>query len=271
MRVPHPLLVVSQHPLDLAVANPEHEKILKRGSGTWDYWRIQNPLVRPDLKGYLLQHSLRFDMRNTFELMDSAGGPEEQRARYEALRNRSIYYDPDFQDCWNIENLRGINFENVDLTDAMLAFADLSGANLRNANLQGANLQETVLKDVDLTNSNLEDAVLRNTMFANTNLTLAKGLLSCRHMGRSPVDHATVHKSTNLPDDFLLGCVLTTLQIRAAELSKPGIEGTEVAEIAERIRKLADQPFQYIQYTSCFISYANEDTDFATKLHGDLR
>jgi hypothetical protein len=76
------------------MANPEHEKILKRGLPAWNRWRRENPLVRPDLKGHLLQHSLRFDMRNTFELMDSAGGPEEQRERYQALKDGSIYYDP---------------------------------------------------------------------------------------------------------------------------------------------------------------------------------
>jgi hypothetical protein len=77
-----------------------------------------------------------------------------------------------------------------------------------------------------------------------------------------------VHKSVQLPDDFLLGCGLTTLQIRSAKLSQPELEGPQVAEIAEKIRNLGDQP---LQYTSCFISYAEEDTDFATQLHGDLR
>jgi uncharacterized protein YjbI with pentapeptide repeats len=251
------------------MANPEHEEILKRGAAAWNMWRIQNPFVKPDLKGHLLEHDLRFAMHNTFQLMDSAGGPEEQRERYEALNNGSIYYDSYFSDCWSITDLRGINFKNVDLTDAKLILADLSKADLSNANLQGARLEGTVLKDANLTNSNLKGAVLGNTTFANTDLTHAKGLLSCHHYRPSPVDNATVHKSDNLPDDFLLGCGLTILQIRGAELSKPGLERAQVAEIVEKLRKLVDQPLKYM--SSCFISYAKEDTDFATQLHGDLR
>jgi TIR domain/Pentapeptide repeats (9 copies) len=251
------------------MANPEHQKILNRGVAAWNTWRKETPLVRPDLNGHILQHSLRFDMSSTRDLMDSViGGAEERRECYEALKNGSIYRDSYWRDCWSIQDLRRINFENLDLTGAHLIFADLSEADLRNATLQQANLQHTVLKDANLTNANLEGAVLENTTFANTDLTRAKGLLSCRHIRPSPVDPATVHKSANLPQDFLLACGLSILDIRIAEISKPGLAVAQVAEIAENIRKLAEQP---IQCTSCFISYSSEDTDFADRLYDDLR
>ena len=119
-------------------------------------------------------------------------GTEEARKCSQALKDDSIYYDPYWEDCWRIQLLRGINFENADLTDAKLILADLSEADLKNADLEGANLQRTVLKDASLTNANFEGAVLGNTKFTNTDLTRAKGLWSCRHRGPSPVDAATV-------------------------------------------------------------------------------
>jgi hypothetical protein len=251
------------------MANPKHEEILNRGVAAWNTWRKENPLVRPDLNGHLLQHQLRFDMRyGTRDLMDWMSGTEEARKCYQALQDGSIYHDSYWEDCWRIQDLRGINFENADLTEAKLILADLSEADLKNADLGGANLQRTVLKDASLTNANLERAVLGNTKFTSTDLTRAKGLLSCRHIDPSPVDAATVHKSANLPQDFLLACGLSILDIRTAEISKPGLEAVQVAEIADNILKLVEQPFQC---PSCFISYSTEDIDFADQLYDDLR
>ena len=71
-------------------------------------------------------------------------GTEEARKCSQASKDDSIYYDPYWEDCRRIQLLRGINFENADLTDAKLILADLSEADLKNADLEGANLQRTV-------------------------------------------------------------------------------------------------------------------------------
>ena len=127
------------------MANPKHEEILNHGVAAWNTWRKENPLVRPDLSGHLLQHQFRFDIRyGTRDLMDWMSGTEEARKCSQALKDDSIYYDPYWEDCWRIQLLRGINFENADLTDAKLILADLSEADLKNADLEGANLQRTV-------------------------------------------------------------------------------------------------------------------------------
>lgn len=247
------------------MANPEHEEILTRGVAAWNSWRVHNWRVRPELRSHALRHELLGVIPR--DLMDGLSN-EERREAWQAYHNGSLYYDDQWKANWSIKDLRGINFKNVDLADAKLIIADLSDANLSNADLQGANLQDTILKDADLTNANLEGAVLGNTKFANTNLTLAKGLLSCRHIKPSYIDLATIHKSSNLPQDFLLGCGLNILDIRIAEISKPGLAPAQIAEMADNIRKFADQPFQS---TSCFISYSKEDTDFANQLYDDLR
>src|SRR5262245_60762801 len=197
------------------MANLEHQEILNRGVAPWNAWRKENPLIRPELNGLLLEHPLRFDMRyGTRDLMDWMSDAEERKECYHALNDGSIYYDSNWEYCWGIRYLRVINFKNVDLSGAELILADLSDADLTNADLRGANLQNTVLKDANLTDANLERALLGNTKFANTDLRRAEGLLSCRHISPSPVDLATVHKSAKLPQDFLLACGLSPMDIR---------------------------------------------------------
>lgn len=251
------------------MANPEHERILNHGVAAWNTWRKENLLMRPELKGLLLKHNLRFDMRHgTRDLMDWMGDAEERRKCYQALEDGSIYYDSYWEDCWSIHDLRKINFDNANLSNAELILADLSEADLKYADLREANLQRTVLKDANLTDANLERALLGETRFTNTDLTRTMGLLSCRHARPSLVDPATIHRSSGLPEDFLLACGLSPLDIRIAEISTPGLAAAQVRDVAENIRQLVDQP---ARRTSCFISYSSEDEEFATRLYDDLR
>jgi hypothetical protein len=97
-----PVAVAPQLPW-IAMANPKHEEILNHGVAAWNTWRKENPLVRPDLSGNLLQHQLRFDMRyGTRDLMDWMSGTEEARMCSQALKDDSIYYDPYWEDCWEL-------------------------------------------------------------------------------------------------------------------------------------------------------------------------
>jgi Pentapeptide repeats (8 copies) len=200
------------------MANPEHEEILNQGVAAWNKWRDNvrwrrnDPHDRLELNGHLLRHPLRFPTweNNNRDLMDGLND-EERREAFEALTNESIYYNTYWRDIWGIADLRGINFENVNLAGSTMILADLSGANLRHADLRGINLEEAILRDANLSNANFEGAVLGKTTFSNTDLSFAKGLLSCRHMRPSFVDPSTIHKSYELPQDFLLECGLSTL------------------------------------------------------------
>src|SRR5438876_11668145 len=87
-----------------------------------------------------------------------------------------------------------------DLFKAELFKADLagdkaSGANLYQANLEDANLLGANLQGVNLRDANLRTASLGFTVFGNTNLTGARGLDTCQHLGPSVVDHQTIAKS----------------------------------------------------------------------------
>jgi hypothetical protein len=251
------------------VANPEHLSILKQGVEAWNIWRRKNPLIRPELNGYMLEHDLRFNMAyGTRDLMDWQYDAEERKKCYEALKDGSIHYDSYWEDCWSIRNLRGIDFESADLSNAELILSDLSEANLKSADLRAANLRGAVLKDAALNDANLEGMLLGNTRFANTDLTRAKGLSCCRHFAPSPIDPSTVHKSAKLPEDFLLACGLSPLDILKAEITLPGLAPIHVADIAGKMRKLIERP---MGYASCFISHSSKDKAFADQLYDDLR
>ncbi len=68
----------------------------------------------------------------------------------------------------------GANLEpQVDLTDAVLSFADLSFADLTGADLTGATLHLTFLPNADLTDADLTDATLTNAALDHADLTNA--------------------------------------------------------------------------------------------------
>ena len=131
-------------------------------------------------------------------------------------------------------NLRGAKLVRALLSEANLGSADLTGANLSNANLSGADLRSARLID---------------TIFGNTNLTDAKGLATCKHMGPSIVDNSTLAQSGGLPLAFLRGCGLPD-------------------NLMEYLPSLLNQA---IQFYSCFISYSTQYQDFADRLHSDLQ
>lgn len=167
-------------------------------------------------------------------------------------------------------DLREAHLSGAFLSEAFLNGADLRGADLRGAYLFGADLRRANLRKVDLGEAHLREAHLYETNFTNTNLTGARGLAECRHHGPSNIDHRTLAKSGPLPLVFLQGCGLSDWQIEAAKLHPDGLTQEQIATIGyEVIRLRADQPA--LSFHSVFISYADEDHDFAKRLHGDLQ
>ena len=141
-----------------------------------------------------------------------------------------------------------------DLEDANLLKADLAGtggvgANLFNTNLRGANLVGANLQGVNLRDADLSGATVGYTIFGNANLTGARGLERCEHLGPSVVDHQTLLKSWPLPVVFLRGCGLPETLI-------------------EYLPSLVNEP---IQFYSCFISYSTLDKEFVDSLYADLQ
>ena len=126
----------------------------------------------------------------------------------------------------------------------MCPSADLSKADLWEADLSEAHLQGTDLNGVDLTG-----ACFYETFFSNTNLTAAKGLDTCHHLGPSTLDHRTLVRSGPLPLVFLHG-------------------GSLPEALIVYLPALLNEP---LQYYSCFISSVSPDQEFAERLHADLQ
>ncbi len=105
-------------------------------------------------------------------------------------------------------NLSGANLSEANLNGAELSGAELSGADLSSAYLMGADLRGADLRGADLRRAQLRRARLYETVFANVDLSNARGLEDCNHLGPSIIDHRTLKQSGELPLVFLRGCGL---------------------------------------------------------------
>jgi len=152
------------------------------------------------------------------------------------------------------------NLSEADLNGAFLSNADLSGANLSGANLSFSYLSNTTFQGAILSNANLEDAYLSEadlsgatvgwSIFGNLDLRTVKGLDMLEHVGPSTIGTDTISRSQGyLPEAFLRGAGVNDVFITAA-------------------RTLAQHP---IDYYPCFISYSNDDQNFAERLYADLQ
>ena len=102
-----------------------------------------------------------------------------------------------------------------------------------------------------LNEANLENAQFNETIFVNVNLSSTKGLDTLQPRGPSSLDHLTLIKSKNLPDQFLRDCGLPEPFIEYL----PGLIGS----------------LEPIQFYSCFISHSSKYEAFAHRLHADLQ
>jgi TIR domain/Pentapeptide repeats (8 copies) len=117
------------------------------------------------------------------------------------------------------------------------------------ADLRGADLVRAHLGEADLSEAYLSRVHLYETVFSDTDLTDARGLTSCDHIGPSAIDHRTIARSKSLPLAFLRGVGLPDRLIEYL----PSLLG------------------EAIQFYACFISYSSRDKAFAERLHADLQ
>jgi hypothetical protein len=195
------------------MANPEHLQILKQGVAAWNTWRDQYRDIKPDLIAANLSDA---DLRNT------------------NLESAQLFL---------------ADLSNTDIRRADFSFANLREADLMGANLSGADFSFASFIETKLTGADVSKATLGGTIFGDTDLTAVRGLETCRHIGRSTIDHWTLAQSGPLPLAFLRGC---------------GLPDT----LIDYLPSLLNQPFAYY---SCFISYASRDHAFAERLYADLQ
>jgi len=195
------------------MANQEHIAILQESVEGWNKWRQENRDILPDFHGADFSGSC-------------LGGANLKKAY-----------------------LRRANFHGTDLSRATLSNADLTKAIISGANLQGAILKRTMLRGAKIDNADFAEAQFYETILGNIDLSMAKNLHRCKHIGPSIVDHKTLQKSIGITLDFWRGIGLPDI----------------IIDTLPKIQKQANQ------YYSCFISYNHADKSFARRLHNQLQ
>ncbi len=250
------------------MVNSEHLALLLEDVEAWNRWRLENPLVKKDLRGTDLQGASLHDANlASVKLQDAdlSGAFLDGASLHGAkllgakLSNANLIG----------ANLSFANLHRADLREAILDYADLNNARLDSANfscarlnradlnsadlcaakLNGANLTRTNLSNANLKLADFGEAHLFETILADVDLTEARGLKRCIHRGPSTVDHRTLCSSYNVPHAFWQGCGLPQAIIN----------------------DLPTQSHQTTHFYSCFISYSHTDKLFALRLHDQLQ
>ena len=280
------------------MANADHLKIIEQGPNVWNRWRNENPGIEPDLawadlsrlelnevdlnetdlRKTILQNTT---FRGATLIKADLRGSNLQRASFnlanlsEANLSEAVLRESDFSEAilkrtYLIRadlvgaELFEADLERADFRWAFLIGADLRRANLFRADLRWAHLIESNLSEADLSEANLSeanlsktdvrraifrDAVMAWSNFGDIDLSKAIGLHSIKHFGPSTLGIDTIHRSRG--------------QISDAFLRRAGVPSKFIAYV----NTLSEETFAH---RSCFISYSNDDRDFAEKLRTDL-
>jgi hypothetical protein len=241
------------------MATQEHLAVLYEGVNTWNEWRLQESVTRPDLSEVTLREAdltwanLRGAILRGADLICadlteadlSEADLSEAHLRGASLRAANL--------DWAF--LRGADLKGADLggavlSDANLSGADLAGADLSGAKLTGANLTGANFFGANLTGSIFLEAQVAETKFGNVDLSRAVGLSTVRHGGPSNIGIDTVYRSHGeLPEVFLRGAGVPESFIGFIK----SLEG------------------QKQQMYACTISYAGKDQRFCDRLYADLQ
>jgi uncharacterized protein YjbI with pentapeptide repeats len=182
---------------------------------------------------------------------------ERATFNFATLENASLM-NSNLTNCQIVDaNLINTQLKNARCTEANLINSALCGANLGQADFSFADLSRVNLRDSRFDNTILVETIMLgatcgNTEFINTDLSAANGLNTIDHRGPSRIDVDTLYKAGNrVPKSFLRGC---------------GLSDTFLSYLTSLIG--AEEA---IQYHSCFISYSQNDEEFAKKLFVRMR
>jgi len=233
------------------MANPEHEKLLKRPfwvflqkEDAWNRWRKARPDVVPDLhRTFLHQRDLHgYDF----------SGADLRHANFVGA------------------NLRYCNFKNAKLDGAYMNSADMSRSILIGATLGDTDLTQVNLTKAWMSGANFEGVNLGGTIFGDNNLTEVQNLSEAIHRYPSVIGIETIYNSSRqIPDVFLRGCGWSDLEIATSKLLHGQLNEFESDELLARLAKL--RRGEIVQHQSCFISYSHADKAFAQRIFDALQ
>ena len=248
------------------MGNKDHLARLKEGVAAWNYWRFENPDLRPDLSSSDLcgSHIPVTD----FSHVNFSNSELRNAEMQGAILDRANLSFANFHRA----HLRGVQLvasvaSQMKLTAANVGYADLSDADFRGADLLGADLEGAILARTDLSGAhffgtnltgakldetNFEGARVGHVIFANLDLRKAKGLETLKHLGPSTIGIDTIYRSAGeIPEVFLRGA---------------GVPEPFIANMKSLVAAMSP-----IEFYSCFISHSSKDQELAERLHADLR
>jgi uncharacterized protein YjbI with pentapeptide repeats len=216
------------------MADEEPIDVLRNGVKEWNTWRENNPGTFINLGNEDLRG---IDLRGADLNWAHLGFANLSQVDLSGAELYGAY-------------LVGAHLPNTNLSRADLYGANLSSAFMPQADISAADLRGTNFSDAILAGVNLSEAQLYDTVLANVDLSNVTGLDSCHHRGPSTLDHRTLSRSGNLPLAFTRGC---------------GLPDSLIDYLPSFIEAGP------IQFYSCFISYSEQDQEFANRLHADLQ
>ncbi len=227
-------------------------------------WREQFPGIRPNLSGASLHHAdLRlFNLSGAFlpeaNLHGSdLTGANLARANLAGANLSGSILDladlsgADLRDSnftgssggrlFSRANLRGANFQDVNLSAAKLNGADICGVNLRGALLSGADLVEANLSRADLRSAYLSQANL--AMADLTGANLSNAVASAANFDRARLVRA------NLTDANLSGASFVW-----ADLAEANLDQTDLSRANLSYVRLAESELRETRLDNCLVN-----------------
>ena len=236
------------------MADSEHIRILKQGVEAFNKWRKENPKIRVNLilaklRGADLSYA---NLRGAnLRGADLSGADLSEANLSEANLSHAI--------------LRGSNLRGANLSYAYLMLAKLTEANLIEASLLLANLLGADLNRADLSRADLSNAILRHTSVGETDFSFAK--INYTDFGNIDLSNVSGLESTEHRGPSTIG--IDTIFQSGGKIPHKFLEDAGVPYIfIEYMGSLTGQSYQFY---SCFISYSNNDKEFADRIHTDLR
>lgn len=163
--------------------NEKHFEILKKGKGTWNRWRKDNPLITPDLTGIEIApkekkygqakvaksiHEMNIDLTpftetfGTKNMSEKYSGYDFSKTLLDGAKNFNNH------DLSSMKltgaSMRGCNFKNQEMI----------GLNLREVNFERSNLEGVRITNTDLRSSNLENVNLEKSIIIGSDLSYCK-------------------------------------------------------------------------------------------------
>jgi len=245
------------------VGTAAHITALRTSAQSWNEWRQEEHIRRPDLRNARL---VQMDL-SSYDLHDALldGAHIHECSLYRANCRGLSLCDAELERVYaNSSAFQNARLAGTSLSDVDFSFAMLDSVSFQRSFLEAVVFRQTSLINADFTeatidSSHFDSATLEDATFTNARLSGAAfshlslrdvhGLSSIRFASPSSIGVDTFFISGGLPPNFLAGCGSPQSFLKYAQ---------SLAGVA-------------VDYYSCFLSFSSQDESFARRLYADLQ